>query len=112
MKQNESRITYLERMIKFAELIEDDSETDEAGLNKLVEIYFVDDKETATYKLTTPIRGQSLEGRISIESPLGKAILGHKAGDRVYVQVNETVGYYVEIKSVTPDDTDDDIREF
>ena len=91
--QNESRISYLERMIKFAELIEDDAALDEVGLNKLVEIYFIDDDETATYKITTPIRGQSLEGRISIESPLGKSLLGHKAEEKVYVQVNDNVGY-------------------
>ena len=110
--QNESRISYLERMLKFAEVIEDDSKSDEVGLNKLVEICFEDENETETYKIVTPIRGQSLEGRVSIESPMGKALLGHKAGDRVRVEVNETTGYYVTIKSVTPDDADDEIRSF
>ena len=110
--QNNSRINYLEKMIRFAEVIEDDAEQDEIGLNKLVELLFEDENETETYKVVTPIRGQSLQGRISIESPLGKALLGHKAGDRVHVQVNDSTGYYVLVKSVTPDDTDDDIRAF
>ena len=37
--QNNSRINYLEKMIRFAEVIEDDSANDEVGLNKLVEMY-------------------------------------------------------------------------
>ena len=108
--QNNSRINYLERMIRFAEVIEDEAALDEVGLNKLVEIQFDDEPETETYKVVTPIRGQSLEGRISIESPMGKSLLGHRAGDRVLIQVNETNSYYVTIKSVVPDDADDDIR--
>jgi len=110
--QNESRIGYLERMLKFAEVIEDESANDEVGLNKLVEMFFEDDNDTETYKIVTSIRGQSLEGRISIESPLGKAIQGHKAGDRVWVSIEENDGYFVTIKSITPDDVDDGIRQF
>ena len=99
-------------MIRFAEVIEDDSANDEVGLNKLVEMHFDDDDENETYKVVTPIRGHSLDGRISIESPLGKAILGHKAGDKVYVETAPGNGYYVTIVSITPDDADDDIRDF
>ena len=110
--QNNSRINYLEKMIRFAEVIEDESAGDEVGLNKLVEMHFDDDDENETYKVVTPIRGHSLDGRISIESPLGKAILGHKAGDKVYVETAPGNGYYVTIVSITPDDADDDIRDF
>ncbi len=110
--QNESRIGYLQRMLKFAEVIEDESANDEVGLNKLVEMFFEDENDTETYKIVTPIRGQSLEGRVSIESPLGKAILGHKAGDKVWVPIAQDEGYYVIIKSITPDDVDDGIRQF
>ena len=110
--QNNSRINYLEKMIRFAEVIEDDSANDEVGLNKLVEMHFDDDDENETYKVVTPIRGHSLDGRISIESPIGKAILGHKAGDKVYVETAPGNRYYVTIVSITPDDADDDIRDF
>ena len=110
--QNNSRINYLEKMIRFAEVIEDESANDEVGLNKLVEIHFEDEDETETYKIVTPIRGHSLDGRVSIESPLGKALLGHRAGDKVFVEISEGNGYYVIVKSITPDDADDDIRSF
>ena len=95
--RNESRIRYLERMLKNAEVIEDNSKEDEVGLNNTVEVYFEDDDETETYKIVTSVRGNSLGGYISIESPIGKAVMGKKEGDRVYVEVNEKVGYYVVI---------------
>ncbi len=112
--KNESRIHYLERMIRTAEVISDDSKDDEVGINNTVEVYFEEDDETETYRLVTSVRGNSIDGLISIESPLGKAILGHKVGDRVYIQVNEQYGYYVQIKSIenTNDDSNDKLRGF
>lgn len=112
--KNESRIHYLERMVRTAQVISDDSKDDEVGINNTVEVYFEEDDETETYRLVTSVRGNSIDGLISIESPLGKAILGHKVGDRVYIQVNEQYGYYVQIKSIenTNDDSNDKLRGF
>ena len=112
--RNESRIRYLERMIKTAQVISDTSANDEVGMNNTVELYFEDDDETETYKIVTTIREDSLEGRISNESPIGRAIMGHKEGDRVYVKVNDSYGYYVVIKHIdkTTDDSDDRIRSY
>ena len=112
--RNESRIRYLERMIKTAQVIFDTSANDEVGMNNTVEHYFEDDDETETYKIVTTIREDSLEGRISNESPIGRAIMGHKEGDRVYVKVNDSYGYYVVIKQIdkTTDDSDDRIRSY
>ena len=111
---NESRIRYLERMLKNARIVSDQSRSDEVGLNNTVEVYFEDEDETETYKLVTSIRGNSMKGMISIESPLGKAIRGHKVGDRVLVKINENAGYYVEIKAIRKenDDSQDEIRRF
>ena len=64
--RNESRIRYLERMLKTARIVEDTSKEDEAGLNNMVEIYFEEDDETDVFKLVTSIRGNSLDGKISI----------------------------------------------
>jgi transcription elongation factor GreA len=112
--KNESRIRYLERMLKTAEIVSEDSKADEAGMNNVIEVYFEDDDETETYKLVTSIRGNSLDNKISIESPLGKAILGHREGDRVWVKINESAGYYVVIKKIlkNTDDTEDQIKSF
>lgn len=111
--KNEGRIRYLERMIKNANIVSDESADDEVGINKVVELYFEEDDETEEFKITTSVRGNSLGGNISIESPIGKAVMGHKVGDRVKVEVNENVSYYVEIKSIKIDSDDDDaIRSF
>ncbi len=112
--QNESRIRYLERMIKTAVVVSDESKSDEVGINNKVQVYFEDDDETEEYTLVTTVRGNSLKGLISTESPIGKAILGHKVGDRVYVEVNANVGYYVVIKSIenTEDDGSIGLRRF
>ena len=112
--KNESRIRYLERMIKTAEIIEDHSAEDEIGLYNTVDIYFEEDDEVETYRLVTTVRGNTLNGSISIESPIGKAILGKKVGDRVYVPVNEKAGYYVRIQGIqkTTDDGTDKLRGF
>lgn len=111
---NESRIRYLERMLKNARIVSDQSRADEVGLNNRVKVYFEDDDETEEYKLVTSIRGNSMKGMISIESPLGKAIRGHRVGDRVMVKINENTGYYVEIKEIgkDSDDSEDEIRRF
>ncbi|MDO4322771.1 MAG: transcription elongation factor GreA [Lachnospiraceae bacterium] len=112
--KNESRIRYLERMLKTAKVISDNSKEDEVGINNTVQVYFEEDDETETYRLVTTVRGSSINGLISIESPLGKAILGHKVGDRVYIKVNDQYGYYVVIKSIenTQDDSHDKLRSF
>ena len=112
--KNESRIRYLGRMIKTAKVIADNSKEDEVGLYNTVDVYFEDDDETETYKVLTTVRGNSLKGLISSESPLGKALLGRKVGDRVHVQVNEKSGYDVVIKRIekTVDDGSDALRSF
>ena len=109
--RNESRIGYLERMLKFATIIEDRAAANEVGLNKMVEVYFVDEDESERYKVVTSIRSETTEGRISIESPLGKALLGHKVGDRVQVSLPQG-GYEVEIRSIAEDHSDDAISSF
>ena len=100
-------------MINTAVVISEESEEDEAGVNNTVELLYEDDGTTEEIKLVTTVRGDSLEGLISIESPLGKAVLGHKAGDRVLVEVNSNVSYYVIIKSIkNTDDSGDKIQRY
>ena len=112
--RNDGRIRYLEKMLKYATIVDDTSKDDEVGMNNTVDVYFEDDDETETYKLVTSIRGDSMNNYISIESPIGKAIMGHKVGDRVEVVVNDNVSYYVQIKKIdkTTDDSNDRIKEF
>ncbi len=112
--KNESRIRYLERMLKTAVIVSDGSKEDEVGINNTVTVYFEEDEEEQTFRLVTSIRGNSIKNLISTESPIGKAILGHKVGDRVSIKVNDNYSYYVVIKQIrnTEEDENDSIRGF
>ena len=98
--RNTSRIRYLQNMIKSAVVISADSAEDVVGLFDKVVLFFEDDEEEQEIRFVTTLRQNPLEGLISKESPLGKAVIGHKVGERVIVQVNESYSYGVVIRSI------------
>lgn len=112
--QNESRIRYLERMIKTARIIDEDSASDEVGLNDRVTIYYPKDDEEETVKIVTTVRSNSLKGRISIDSPLGKALLHHRITDKITVQANDTITYEIIIRNIEKleDTGEDELRKY
>lgn len=112
--KNESRIRYLERMIKTAQVISDDSKADEVGMNNMVTVYVEEDDCEETYRIVTTVRSNSLENLISIESPMGKALMRHKVGDRVEIRVSDNYSYFVVIRKIdkTNDDSEDKIRSY
>lgn len=97
---NESRIRFLERMIKTAVIISEETPDDQIGMNKEVTVEFCDDHSEETYSIVSTMRENSLKGLISIESPVGKALMGHKVGDTVTVVVNDKVSYDVIVKKI------------
>ena len=112
-RQNNSRISYLERMIKTATIIDDESADDEVGLNNTVTVEFLEDGSTRQFKIVTTIRADSLSGMITNESPLGKALLHHKVGDVCHVKVNDSVSYDVKITALeNTDDSGDEISSY
>ena len=102
--KNESRIRFLQRMIKTASIIEDDTAENEVGINKKVTVYIPEDDEEETYIFVSTMRQNSLGGLISIESPMGKALLHHKVGDTVHVRVSADYAYPVVIRKVEETD--------
>lgn len=112
--KNESRIRYLEKVLRFANVIEDDAKEDEVGLEKTITVRFEEDDMLETYRIVTPIRCNSLQNKISIESPIGKALMGHKVGDRVEVEMPNGMSYFLIIEEVqnTIDDGTDKLRSF
>lgn len=98
--RNDSRCRYLENMIRTAVIISDQSREGTVGLYDHVTLYLVDDDETMECQIVTTMRQDALKGLISKESPVGKAVLGRKKGDRVTVQVNEQYSYDVIIQDV------------
>lgn len=112
--KNESRIRYLERMVRTAKVVEDNSKDDEVGINKTITVYVEEDDVEEEYKIVTTVREDSLHGLVSNESPMGKALLGHKVGDRVEIVVSKDYSYYVVIKKIDNTTVNDSgtLREF
>ena len=112
--RNESRIRFLERMIRTAQVIEDSSKENEVGMNDRVEVLYEEDGSIESYRIVTTVRANSLKNLISIESPLGKALVGKTVGDRVEVKVNPTYSYYLVIQKIEKidDDSEDRIRSY
>ena len=107
--RNDSRIRYLDRMIKTAKVIEDKSGSDEVGLFDRVKIYMEDDDEERDIRLVTTLRQNAPLGLISKESPVGAAIMGHHVGDRVKVDVNDDYSYYIVIREIEKGSDDESL---
>ena len=105
--RNDSRIRYLENMIKTAKVIDGTSTGEGIGLFDKVTFWIEEDEEEETIQLVTTLRQDALKGLISKESPVGKAVLGHKVGDRVKVEVSPEYSYFVEIRAVEKGQDDD-----
>lgn len=98
--RNESRIRYLERMIRTAKVIEVKTREDAVGLFDKVTIFNEMVKKEMNIQIVTTLRQDVLKGLVSKESPVGKALMGHKVGDRVQVEVNPSMKYFVEIRAI------------
>ena len=91
--ENESRIRYLERVLKTAEVISDESKEDEVGMNNYVVVYDLEMQQEETLRIVTSMRNDILNGQISVESPIGKALMGHKVGDVVTIHADDGYSY-------------------
>ncbi len=100
--RNDSRCRYLENMIKTAVVISDQSKEGTVGLYDKVTFYVEEDDETVTCQIVTTMRQDALKNLISKESPVGKAVLGRRVGDRVTVHVNDSYSYDVVIRAIEP----------
>lgn len=111
---NNSRIRYLEKMLENAIIIDDRSAPDEVGMNNTITVRFLDDDSEDTFRIVTPIRCDSRKGLISNESPLGKALLHHKIGDKVEVTTDTGACFTVEILKLekTGEAETDKIRQY
>ena len=107
--KNDSRIRYLRNMITTARVIDAGSKEDEVGLFDLVTLYIEEDDCEERYRLVTTLRENVLEGCVSKESPLGRAILGKKVGDRVEICPNEKYKYFAVIRAIEKGEDDPDL---
>lgn len=107
---NERRIRYLQNMIRTAEVVETTADEEVLGLFDTVKVYVEEDGSEEVYRIVTTMRADALQNRITGESPAGKALLGHRVGDRVKIEVNPSYSYYVKILSIEKGSDDDSIE--
>ena len=107
LRRCDSRLRYLKKMIATAKVIQADAREGVAGLFDRVEIEYEDEGDTETITLMTTLREDAVNGIISKESPLGRAVMGRRVGDRVLVKVNDDIQYYIKILSITKGSDDD-----
>ncbi|MEE1116472.1 MAG: GreA/GreB family elongation factor [Clostridia bacterium] len=107
--KNESRIRYLKAMIDTAKIIDVRSEDGKIGLFDTVELFMEDEGEVETIQIVTTLRQNTLAGLVSKDSPIGRALLGHKVGDRVKIKVNETYSYFATVRSIKKGKDDESI---
>ena len=98
--RNESRIRFLENMIRTAVVISDRADADTVGLYDRVTVYLEDEGDEEIYQVVTTMRQDALHGLISKESPLGKALMGRRVGERFHIQVNDRYGYDAVVRAI------------
>ena len=113
-RENNGRINYLERVLRFARIIDDSSKDDEVGLNNTVTLYCEEDDEEETDRIVTSMRGNGSHGLISNEAPIGRAIMGHKVGDRCTGRMENGISDDVIIRNIenTGESADDQIKAY
>lgn len=108
-RKNESRIRYLENMIRTARIIEIGEAPDSVALFDRVKIYNERAGQEREIQIVTTLRQNALEGYISKESPLGSALVGHRVGERILVEVSPTMSYYVKILAIEKGEDNENI---
>lgn len=108
--RNDSRVRYLEGMIRTAKIIAPTAQVGRAALFDRVTIFSEAVHREMTIRIVTTLRQDALQGLISKESPVGKAVLGHRVGDRVQVEIEGGSGYFIELRAIEPG-TDDPTLE-
>ena len=104
--RNESRIRYLERMIRTAKVISAESKEDAVGLFDTVVVFNEKLQKEMTLRLVTTLRADAHKGLISKESPVGKALRGRKVGETVHVKTGGSLEYDMVIRSIEKGEDD------
>ena len=107
--RNESRIRYLERMIRTAKVIEVKETADAVGLFDTVTVYNEMMKREMIVRIVTTLRQDALKGLISKESPVGQALMGRRTGERVEVAVSPGMKYTLEIRKIEKGSDDESL---
>ena len=109
LRRCDSRLRYLRRMIATAKVIKSDTREGVAGLFDRVTIEYVEDGDTETITLMTTLREDALNGIISKESPLGKAVMGRRVGETATVRVDDENSYTIKVLKIEKGQDDESL---
>ena len=109
LRRCDSRLRYLKRMIATAKVIKSDTREGVASLFDRVTIEYVEDGDTETITLMTTLREDAVNGIISKESPLGRAVMGRRVGDTATVKVNDEVSYTIRVLKIEKGSDDESL---
>ena len=105
-RRNDSRMRYLEKMIATAKVVDVKQQADAVSLFSKVTMFNEKLGKEQTIRIVTTIRQDALRGLISKESPVARALMGHKVGDRVEIVVSPEMKYTVEIRNIEQGEDD------
>ena len=105
-RRNDSRMRYLEKMIATAKVVDVKQQADAVSLFSKVTMFNEKLGKEQTIRIVTTIRQDALKGLISKESPVAKALMGHKVGERVEIVVSPEMKYTVEIRAIEQGEDD------
>ena len=105
-RRNDSRMRYLEKMIATAKVVDVKQQADAVSLFSKVTMFNEKLGKEQTIRIVTTIRQDALKGLISKESPVARALMGHKVGDRVEIVVSPEMKYTVEIRAIEQGEDD------
>ena len=109
LRRCDSRLRYLRRMIATAKVIKSDTREGVAGLFDRVTIEYVEDGDTETITLMTTLREDAMNGIISKESPLGKAVMGRRVGETATVRVDDENSYTIKVLKIEKGQDDESL---
>ena len=109
LRRCDSRLRYLRRMIATAKVIKSDTREGVAGLFDRVTIEYVEDGDTETITLMTTLREDAINGIISKESPLGKAVMGRRVGETATVRVDGENSYTIKVLEIEKGSDDESL---
>lgn len=96
----ESRINTVEHMLQFAEVVdEEQTDSNEVSVGKTVQFKELPDEEVEEYQIVGAAEADPLSGKVSNDSPIAAALLGHKVGEKVDIEIPDGL-MHVEIVSV------------
>lgn len=97
----ESRIKEIERIIENAKIIEVSNETNKVTFGKTVKLLLVEKNKEVKYRLVGTVETNPSEKKISVDSPVGKAIVGKERGDTALVQLENGRNFHVKVLEIT-----------